>query len=120
MKLKEVINYESILKSIIDNEPNVSPVIKFKFLGMIKQFSPCLENLESIRSDLVKKYGEENEEGGYTVLKDTENYKLFSEDMLKLLDQEIETNISKFKAEDIMNAGIPADAWVLLYDLIEE
>lgn len=120
MKLKEVINYIEILKDIIDNQPNVSSVMKFKFLGTIKQFTPYIENFELIRNELIMKYGEEKETGGYEVVKESDNYKIFADEISKVLDQDIDQSITKFKAEDIMNAGISANYLIYLYDLIEE
>ena len=48
------------------------------------------------------------------------NIKQFSADMSKVLEPETEINIKKFKAEDIMNAGIPSEYLIHIYDLIEE
>ena len=139
MTLDVVLRYNDIIKSIIDNGTEISPVVKFKLLGMIVQFKPIVDNFIQIRDELLKKYGKESAEGGIGIFKPIEdNFKddkagfeqatkeyeeaiqKYTADIEALAKTEATIEIQKFKAADIMTAGIPADALVILYDLIEE
>lgn len=121
MKLEDLLNYNSLFQTIIDKGTNVKPTIKFKLLGYIKQFSPYLENFETVRNDLVMKYGEEDESGNYKVdPNSTDTWKKFESEFTALVRQEIDVNLPKIKANEIMSSGIPAKYLVGLYDLIEE
>ena len=57
MKVKEVLNYNRIIKAIIDNADDVNSLVKFKLLGMLKQFEPIVTNFETIRDEKIVKYG---------------------------------------------------------------
>ena len=76
--------------------------------GVIGIVAPNKENYEN--DDEYQKAVEEYDN----------NIKQFSADMSKVLEPETEINIKKFKAEDIMNAGIPSEYFIHIYDLIEE
>lgn len=138
MKVEKVIVYNNIIKDIIDNAQDVSAVVKFKLLGMLKQFEPTVANFEIVRNEKIKKFGTEGENGNFGIyapyrekFDNDEDYesaiKEYEESVVNLnkeLDEvvkaEVEVEFDKFKPEDIMNAGIPANYLVALYDLIEE
>lgn len=138
MTINDVLSYNRIIKSFIDNATDVNSLIKFKMLGMVKQFEPVVQNFNTIRDDLIGKYGEENEDGAIGIFEPKkENYesdkefedamkkygntiKSFNEEIESIVNSEADIKINKFKAEEIMNAGIPSDYLVVLYDLIEE
>lgn len=138
MIIKDILNYNRIIKMLIDNEPNINSLIKFRLLGMLKQFEPAVENYEKIRDELISKYGKSDDDGRFGIfppIKDNydsdekfeeakkefeDTIQKFNEEITKIGESESEINIVKFKADDIMNAGIPADYLVVLYDLIEE
>lgn len=138
MKTEDILKYDDIIKSLIDNATDINSLIKFKLLGMLKQFETEVQNFEKIRGELISKYGSTDDEGRigiFTPIK--ENYdsdeefnkavkdyedsvNKFNEELNVILESDSTTKINKFKAEDIMNAGIPADYLIALYDLIEE
>ena len=138
MKVESVIMYNNIIKDIIDNAQDVNALVKFKMLGMLKQFEPTIANFEIIRNEKIKKYGTESDNGNFGIYapnrdkfgndKDYENaIKEYEEainnlnrDLDKVAKSEVEVEFNKFKSADIMNAGIPANYLVALYDLIEE
>lgn len=138
MTINDVLSYNRIIKSFIDNATDVNSLIKFKMLGMVKQFEPVVQNFNTIRDDLIGKYGEENGDGSIGIFEPKkENYesdkefedamkkyentiKSFNEEIESIVNSEADIKINKFKAEEIMNAGIPSDYLVVLYDLIEE
>lgn len=121
IKLSRVLDYIKIFQSIIDNEKDVQPLMKFKLLGYLKQLNPTMENFETIKNDLIIKYGKEDEEKGYSVNpEDKENWNDFLKEVESILDSEVDVDLPKFKAEEIMNAKIPSKYLMTIYDLIEE
>ena len=139
MTIDEVLRYNDIIKSIIDNGTEISPVVKFKLLGMLVQFKPIVDNFMQIRDELLQKYGTTNADGAVGIfrpkeedfqddkdglgkaMKDYEDaIAQYSAGIESIANTEATIEVQKFKAADIMTAGIPADALVILYDLIEE
>lgn len=138
MTVNDVLNYNQVFKSIIDNTTNVNALVKFKLLGMCKQFEPIIENFEKVRQDKIREFSNMNEGGNYGIIapekdkfENNEDFekaqKEFDEAVEKfdaaikeVTDSEVKIEIEKFKASDIIDAGIPADYLLAIYDLIEE
>lgn len=138
MKVVDILNYNRAIKMIIDNADNVNSLVKFKLLGMLKQFEPVVQNFEIIREEKIKEYGtvddqgrtgifEPKEEDFETVTDFEEAHKKFEEvltnfnkDLDSVLNSESEIEITKFKYTDIMDAGLSSDYLMVIYDLIEE
>ena len=138
MKVNEVLNYNRIIRSIIDNEKGINSLIKFRLLGMCKQFEPVIDNFESIREEAIIKYGTATEDGSTGIIapkrdkfdndeefdRANEAYQeamnKYKTDLEEILNSEADIEIKKFKASDIMDAGLPSDYLVAIYDLIEE
>ena len=57
MLVKDVLKYNRIIKAIIDNTTDVNALVKFKLLGMLKQFEPTILNYETIRVEKINEYG---------------------------------------------------------------
>lgn len=138
MKVKEILDYNRIIKSIIDNAQDVNALVKFRMLGMLKQFEPIVANFEQVRGEKITQYGTVSEDGTIGIFKPKEedfeseddyasamqNYQEainnVSTDLDEILDSEADVQIKKFKYTDIMDAGLPTDYLVAIYDLIEE
>lgn len=124
MKLNYIITLNTIMENLINNVQGITPSLKFKFLGIMRELSPHVNNFETIRNDLVRKYGKTDEQGMIKVEKeDTENFNKFNEEFDKFVsetDVDIDVNKLKIKAADIFDKGVPANYLTLLYDLIEE
>lgn len=136
MKVKDILNYNRIIKNIIDSNTDINALIKFKMLGMLKQFEPVITNYEIVRNDKIKEYGTFTENGNYGIFvpqKDNydneddyqkaiaqyeETFSKFDADMNEIADSESDIKLTKFGAE-ILDIGIPADYLLALYDLIE-
>lgn len=138
MTVREILKYNNTMKAIIDNAKDVNSLVKFKLLGVMKQFENTVANTENMRIELLGKYGE-TEDNGMIIIKEPnrddfdkeedykkafddyeKNYNQFMEEYNTILDSEADITIKKFKSSDIMNMGIPSDYLVALYDLIEE
>ena len=138
MKVGTVLNYNRVLKSIIDNATDVNSLIKFRFLGMLKQFEPIVTNFETIRDEKIKEYGTTDNDGRIGIFepkedafetvtdfeeahkKYVETINKFNDDLDAILDSDSEIEIKKFKYTDIIDAGLSADYLMAIYDLIEE
>lgn len=124
MKLNYIITLNTIMENLINNVQGITPSLKFKFLGIMRELSPHINNFETIRNDLVRKYGKTDEQGMIKVEKeDTENFNKFNEEFDKFVsetDVDIDMSKLKIKAADVFDKGVPANYLTLLYDLIEE
>lgn len=138
MTVEQVLNYNRIIKIIIDDSKDVNSLVKFRLLGMAKQFEPIVFNFETIQQDKIKEYGTMNENGNigiYPPKKEDfesdedfekatnefeETIKKFSTDLNEVLTSEADIEIKKFKYTDIIDAGLPSDYLLAIYDLIEE
>lgn len=139
MTVRDVLNYNEIIKSIIDDTKDVSALVKFRLLGMLKQFEDIVTNYEIVRAEKIQKYGKATENGGYGIIppkkekfeNDEDFQKAFDEfrslmdnfdaEMKEVTNSELENfKITKFKYSDIIDAGIPSEYLVAIYDLIEE
>lgn len=138
MKVKEILNYNRIIKQIIDNEKGVSALVKFKLLGLVKQFQPIVADYETIREEKISEYGTTNDQGiiGIFTPKEEdfetkedfekamvqydETIKVFYADLDSILESESDIKIKKFKADEIMNAGLSSECLLAIYNLIEE
>lgn len=138
MQVKKVLDYNKIIKAIIDNEKDIDALVKFRLLGMCKQFEPIVANFETVRDEKIMQYGTITEDGSTGIIPPNkedfnndeefekaqkefeETVAKFTDDLDKVLDSEIQIEIKKFKPEDVMDAGLPADYLLAIYDLIEE
>lgn len=134
----DVLRYNRILKSIIDNAKDVNALVKFKLLGMCKQFEPIVANFEIVQNEKIIQYGNTTKNGNTGIIKpnrdDFENDKdfeeaekkydeaieKFSNDLNEVLNSKADIDIVKFKYTDIIDAGLPADYLLAIYELIEE
>ena len=133
MKIGEIINYNEIINVIINELNNVDSLAKFKLLGLCKQFESIIGQYEIARDELVNKYGE-NRDGKFGIfepIKDdypsdeeyniaVEKHDSFKKELRNILDTETNIKIKKIKYTTIINAGIPANYLVAIYNLIEE
>ena len=137
MKVKDVLRYNDIMKNLIDNS-SLPAKVKFRFLNMCKQFEPVVENVNKVRDEALRKYAETREDGTYgifvpeqdkfesedaynnAVKKFKASVKSFEADMKPVEDEDVNIEFTKFSAEEIMDAGLPADVLLAIYDLIEQ
>ena len=138
MKVREILRYNQTFKAIIDNAKDVNSLVKFKLLGMCKQFEPIVTNFEIIQNEKISQYGTTDDKGNIGIFnpkkEDFENVsdyeeavkehaevlKKFQSDIDNILDSESEVEIRKFKYTDIIDAGLPSEYLIAIYDLIEE
>lgn len=138
MKLQEILQYNDIFKNLIDNAKDINILVKFRLLGIMKQFEPYIANYQLIREEQIRQYGTQQENGSIAVIppskdnfENDEDFEAAEASFKESIDQitkilgeleqsEIDIDIKKFKADEIIDKGISADYLVLLYDFIEE
>lgn len=137
MLIKDVLKYDDIMRDLIDNS-QLNAKIKFRFLNMRKQFEPIVQNFQSVREEILKKHSETKEDGtmgifaperdkfetdeayNEAVTSFEKTVESFNKDIDPILNDEAKIEITKFKADEMLEAGISSDALLVLYDLIEE
>lgn len=147
MTVKTILQYDDIMSNLI-NDYNIDAKIRFRFLNMRKQFEPIVQNFQKVREEILKKHAETREDGtmgiftperpdrtkfdsdddynkavaDYNVAMEKYNTSLeeFQKDLEPILNDDANIQLTKFKADEIMNAGLSSDALLVIYDLIEE
>lgn len=119
MKLQEIIYANQVLKTVIDNaDIEITPKLKFKLLGIMKEFEPIISNFEVIRNELISQYGTKDDEGHISINReDTESMKNFSNAIQPLIEEEVNVNYKKLSQEEVFT--LPSDVLLALYSLIE-
>lgn len=138
MKLETILQYNDIFKNLIDNAKEINALVKFRLLRIVKQFEPIVTNFEIVREEKIRQYGKQQENGSIGIVspdkdkfENEEEYNkaeaefhdavaAFNADMNELLQSDVDIEIKKFKPDEVIDVGIPADFLVLLYDFIEE
>jgi hypothetical protein len=124
MKLNDILSVNQTLKLIIDNDDKdkkIDPLFKFKLLGIMKSLEIPVSDFETIRNERIKKYGKENDDGNIGIsLDDEEALTKFKQDIDSVIQNEVTVSITKLKATDIFNKGVPAEYLVSLLPIIEE
>lgn len=122
LKLAEIIDLNGILKRLIDTkEFDLSPLFKFKLLGIMKLLEMHVINFEMIKDDKIREYGKEKDDNTISIdIADTEAIEKYKKDIEPLLNSKIKVDIQKLKAVDVFNENLSSDYLVALYPIIEE
>jgi hypothetical protein len=122
MKLNDILSVNQSLKLIIDNDNNkIDPLFKFKLLGIMKTLEIPVSNFEVIRNEKIKEYGKADKDGNIGISPDDEEAMAnFRKDIESVVQGEVTVNITKLKATDIFDKGVPADYLVSLFPILEE
>lgn len=119
MKLQEIIYANQVLKTVIDNaDIEITPKLKFKLLGIMKEFEPIISNFEVIRNELISQYGTKDDDGHISINReDTESMKNFNNAIQPLIEEEVNVNYKKLSQAEVFT--LPSDVLLALYSLIE-
>ena len=146
LKLGDVLQLESEINGFTDpqtgevvyegfTKQNLSIILKYE----LSDFSTILKGertkVEVLRDELIKKYGEEDGNGGIMVkmrneVKDAEGnvtgsvvnpqYLEFDKEYGTLLNQEIEVEYPEIKLQDLKEAGKSKDKYQVLFKLVKK
>ncbi len=145
-KLGDVLQLESEINGFVAPETgeriyegflnqNLSIILKYELTELSEVLSKERKKVESLRDDLIKKHGEEDERGGimvkmYLEQKDDDGnviskvinpkYVDFDKEYGELLNTEIEIEYPEITKEDLKEAGKSKDKYRVLFRLIKK
>ncbi len=145
-KLGDVLQLESEINGFVNPETgeriyegflnqNLSIILKYELTELSEVLTKERKKVDSLRDDLVKKYGEETDKGGMMVkmlneVKDDEGnvvsrvvnpkYVEFDKEYSQLLNTEIEIEYPEITKEDLKEAGKSKDKYLVLFRLIKK
>lgn len=121
LKINEIVSLSETIKAIIDDtDTTISPLMKFKLLGILKAIIPYAENFEIIKNDAICKYGKADENGNISVsAEDKESYELFVKEIEPALLYEVDVDIKKLSPEEIFGEKLPTKFLLALYNIID-
>ncbi len=146
LKLGDVLQLESEINGYIDpqsgeqiyegfTKQNLSIILKYELSDFSATLKSERSKVDALRDDLIKKYGEEDANGGilvkmYNEVKDDEGnvtgkvinpqYLEFDKEYGTLLNQEIEIEYPEITKEDLKDAGKTKDKYLVLFKLIKK
>jgi hypothetical protein len=82
LKLEEIVNSTDQLKALLDVKLPVK--VSYSIKRLVDKINPILTTFEAKRNDLIKEYGDENEDGSMQV-KDSEKINTYFEKLKELL-----------------------------------
>lgn len=122
LKLSDVLNIHTTIKSIIDDSNiKLNVLLKFRLLGVIKSIESHIMNFETIKNEKIVEYGKKNKDGTFQIQKsDVEAIAKFTEDIKLVLASETTVNIEPFKPEEVIDSGLKSEYLIGLYPIIRE
>jgi hypothetical protein len=146
LKLGDVLQLESEINGYTDSQTgeevfegfskqNLSIILKYELSDFSTELRGERSKVETLRDELIKKYGEEDGNGGilvrmYNEVKDEEGnvigkvinpqYIEFDKEYGVLLNQEIEIEYPEINKEDLKDAGKTKDKYQVLFKLIKK
>ena len=146
LKLGDVLQLESEINGYIEpqtgeqvfegfSKQNLSIILKYELSDFSTELKSERTKVETLRDELIKKYGEEDGNGGvlvkmYNEVKDDEGnvtgkvinpqYIEFDNEYGVLLNQEIEIEYPEITKEDLKDAGKTKDKYQVLFKLIKK
>jgi hypothetical protein len=146
LKLGDVLQLESEINGYTDpqtgeqvfegfSKQNLSIILKYELSDFSTELKGERSKVETLRDELIKKYGEEDGNGGilvkmYNEVKDDEGnvtgkvinpqYIEFDNEYGVLLNQEIEIEYPEITKEDLKDAGKTKDKYQVLFKLIKK
>jgi hypothetical protein len=146
LKLGDVLQLESEINGYINpqdgtevykgfTKQNLSIILKYELKELGETLKAERTKVESLRDELILKYGEQDEKGGtmvkmYNETKDDEGnvigktinpqYVEFDKEYGTLLDQEKEIEYPEITIADLKEAGKSSDNYIVLFKLIKK
>ena len=146
LKLGDILQLESEINGYVDRETNeviyegfskqnLSIILKYELSDLSTILKGERTKIDSLRDELIKKYGEDDGKGGIMVkmkneVKDEEGnitgyvvnpkYLEFDNEYGTLLNQEIEIEYPEITKQDLKDAGKTKDKYLVLFKLIKK
>lgn len=122
IELGRVINSQQTIQEIYQQmtEKKVKAKLAWRFMSIVKEMEEPNKRFNDLRNDLIKKYGKETEDRGFSIEPNTEEFSKFIEELNDLASEEIELNIKKISIDDIEDIEIEIDKLMSIQWIIEE
>ena len=105
VKLIDISNAKEILTKIANTE--LPAKTSYMFLKLIQKLNEEFTDIETCRTNLIKKYGEQDEQENIRVIPETENFEKFMYEYNEFMDTEVEINMHKIELNlDNVNISI--------------
>jgi hypothetical protein len=98
IKLLDIVNNVSNLKEL--QEIKLPVKAGYRLMRLVNRLDPILKSYDEKRNELVKEYGDQQEDGNIAV-KDPEKTKLFMDKLKDLLSIEEEVEFTPFNIDDL-------------------
>lgn len=146
LSLKDALQLESEINGLVNQQTgekiyegflkqNLSIVLKYELKEVAEELKNERKKVDELRDDLIKKYGEEDSNGGLIVKmfdevlneknevvgrKLNEKYMEFDKEYVELLKKEIEFKFPEVTKDDLKNAGETKDDYIVLFKLVKK
>lgn len=115
LKLSQLLRMQQPLRDLMQQKMTARAA--FRMTRIARQVDQELHALEQQRRELIKRYGEEIEEGGYQVT--AENMTAFQSEYQSLLDEEVDLDVSPIPVEMLEEAQITPASLSAIEPLLE-
>lgn len=114
------INNGTILEfiNVLTKFQNQKGIVGFAIAKNLKIFRAETEEVTLFRNDLIKKYGDKDENGALFITEKSENYSKFVEEYIPVLNCEVDINLFKIPRKDF-DFEFEKDATVKDYEALE-
>lgn len=93
---------------------------QYVFRSAYKKMKPIFDTIIETRDSLITKYGEQNDEGVYTISGASENWNKFTEEFNEILDKEEDVDIKTMSMDALQKVQVTnseLDAIMFLFGL---
>lgn len=124
IKLKEIVNSSEVLRKLAGE--SLRGRVAFQISKLLKKLEEELELFNKTRLEIIKKYGEKDENGELKIDENgniqikKENTSIFNQEIVDLLDQEIEVNANLIALDDLENINFTPSEIIILMPFIQE
>ena len=127
LKVYQVININSRIKNVIEDESVINAAFKFKLLRLYSEIQGVVKDFEITKDSLVNKYGKDVvDENGEIVPNQKrispkdENWKDFIKEINAVGDSDVDVNFTPISVEELFGVGLDTDACADLIPIVEE
>lgn len=115
LKLAQLLAMQQPLRDLMQQQMPAKAA--FRMTRIARQVDQELQTVEEQRVELIKKFGEQSEEGGWQVK--PENVTVFQSEYQDMLDEEVDLDVSPIPAEMLEDAHMTPAALGAIEPLLE-
>lgn len=119
IKLESLLKKYERISELLNDETIDNISLKYQLLTILHSLEYHKVNANKLRNELIKRYGNLDENGTYYLKESDDNYESYIEEMQNLLETEISlSDITKLKFKDVINVFKQEDL-LCLYEFID-